>query len=150
MDASYGVHVDGKSHSGMCMSLGAGCLLAHSNKQKIVTKASAEAELVCTSDKGSSTIHGKEFLRHQGYQAGATLVMQDNQSAMRQLKNGVESVGEKSRHIKIRYFWIKDRIANGDLEVMYCNTTEMIADILTKPLQGKLFLKLRKLLLNME
>mmetsp|Transcript_17293 Transcript_17293/g.46163 ORF Transcript_17293/g.46163 Transcript_17293/m.46163 type:complete len:173 (+) Transcript_17293:755-1273(+) len=50
VDASYGVHADGKSHTGACVTLGRGATHATSTKQKIVTKASTEAELVAASD----------------------------------------------------------------------------------------------------
>jgi hypothetical protein len=49
IDASYGVHADGKSHSGMVISLSAGPLFVKAAKQKIVTKSSTEAELVSLS-----------------------------------------------------------------------------------------------------
>ena len=53
IDASYGIHSDGKSHSGLCISFGKGIFMAKSVKQKIVSKSSAEAELICTSDMGN-------------------------------------------------------------------------------------------------
>ena len=37
---------------------------------------------------------------------------------------------------------------SGDIKIIYLKTEDMIADILTKPIQGKLFIKLRSLLLN--
>jgi hypothetical protein len=43
IDASYGVHADGKSHGALVVSLGAGPVAASSTKQKIVTKSSTEA-----------------------------------------------------------------------------------------------------------
>lgn len=55
---------------------------------------------------------------------------------------------EKTRHIKIQSFFLGDRMANGDINLQHLGTNEMIADFLTKPLQGKLFFKLRDLLLN--
>ena len=58
------------------------------------------------------------------------------------------STSDRTRHINVRYFWIKDRIDTGELELKYLATKDMIADILTKPLQGELFRKLRALLLN--
>eukprot|EP00428_Durinskia_dybowskii_P086402 CAMPEP_0170436806 /NCGR_PEP_ID=MMETSP0117_2-20130122/44342_1 /TAXON_ID=400756 /ORGANISM="Durinskia baltica, Strain CSIRO CS-38" /LENGTH=226 /DNA_ID=CAMNT_0010696875 /DNA_START=55 /DNA_END=736 /DNA_ORIENTATION=+ len=50
VDASYGMHADGKSHTGLCISLGTGPVFARSAKQHIVTKSSTEAELVGCSD----------------------------------------------------------------------------------------------------
>ena len=46
------------------------------------------------------------------------------------------------------YFWIKDRVGEGELQVEYKPTEEMVADVLTKPLQGDKFVKMRNLLLN--
>ena len=43
------------------------------------------------------------------------------------------------RHIEIGYYWVKDLVDRGLMEVISCPTGEMIADIFTKPLQGALF-----------
>jgi hypothetical protein len=58
------------------------------------------------------------------------------------------AASERTRHVHIRYYWVKDRIASKDIEVVYLQTDDMLADILTKPLQGDKFLKLRNKLLN--
>jgi hypothetical protein len=78
------------------------------------------------------------------------VVYQDNQSAMLLEKNGTASSGKRTRHINIRYYFVKDRIDNGELRVEYCPTEEMLADIFTKPLQGALFRKFRDRLLNIN
>jgi hypothetical protein len=59
-----------------------------------------------------------------------------------------QATGPNSRHINIRYFWLTDRIATGEVQVRYVNTEEMTADALTKPLQGHQFYKHRATLLN--
>jgi hypothetical protein len=47
---------------------------------------------------------------------------------------------ELSRHIKIGYFWVYDLIVKKFVvKLVYCPTEFMIADIMTKPLQGSLF-----------
>ena len=63
--------------------------------------------------------------------------------------NNGKSNNENTRHINIRYFFIKDKIDNNELIIKYKSTKTMIADILTKPLQGSRFKELRKLLLNL-
>ena len=55
---------------------------------------------------------------------------------------------DRTRHVAIRYYWVKDRVDAGEVEVVYCPTDDMIADILTKPLVGELFITLRDALLN--
>jgi len=52
-------------------------------------------------------------------------------------RNGQNSCTGISRNI--RYFWIKDRVDKGEVEIKYCPTTFMLADNFTKPLQGQLF-----------
>ena len=147
-DASYAVHPDRKSQSGGLISLGRGCIDASSNKQSINTKSSCQAEIVSQSDYGSVTIGMQYFLQAQGYELPPALLWQDNQSAIKLTENGVGT--KKSAHIEIRYFWLHDEQKRGHIQLEYCPTNEMIADILTKPLQGAQFVYLRALLLGLE
>jgi hypothetical protein len=63
--------------------------------------------------------------------------------------NGRASSSKRTRHINIRYFFITDRIAAGEVKIEYCPTGEMIADYFTKPLlQGSLFKKFRDMIMN--
>jgi hypothetical protein len=149
IDASYGVHSDFKSHTGMIIFLGKGIIDVSSSKQKINTKSSAEAELIAVSDKATKVIWSREFLIHQGYNIPPAIINQDNISTISLVKNGSSS-SNRTKHISIRYFWLKDKIHTKDIEVQYLPTDEMIADLLTKPLHGAKFIQLRKLLLNSE
>jgi hypothetical protein len=54
-------------------------------------------------------------------------------------KNGRNSCTGNSRHIDIRYFFVKDRIDKGEFKIQYCPTYMMLVDYFTKPLQGKAF-----------
>ena len=55
--------------------------------------------------------------------------------------NGRNYLTGKSHNIYIRHSFIKDRVDKGELRVMYCPTHLMLADYVTKPLQGGLFHK---------
>jgi hypothetical protein len=147
IDASYGVHIDGKSHSGMFISLGAGPVLVKSVKQKIVTKSSTEAELIALSDLCSVVIWTRDFLVAQGEEPPPATIFQDNQSTIALAEKGF-STSDRTKHVKIRYFWVKDRVDSGEIKIVYIPTEDMIADILTKPLQGEKFRQLRMSLLN--
>ena len=148
VDASFAVHEDMKSHTGGVMSLGRGAIMAKSRKQKLNTKSSTEAEVVGASDYLPNTLWAKRFLEAQGYEIGSTRFALDNQSAIRLEKNGRASAGKQSRHVDIRYFFIKDQIQQEKIDIHYCPTEEMLADFYTKPLQGALFNKFRDVLLG--
>ena len=150
VDASYAVHPDMKSHTGGIMSLGIGGFVPKSRKQKLNTKSSTEAELVGASDYLPNTMWAKNFLEAQGYDIVENYLEQDNESAIKMEKNGRSSAGPRSRHIDIRYFWIKDRTESNGIKIRHCPTLQMLADFFTKPLQGILFTKFRDVLLSYE
>jgi len=73
---------------------------------------------------------------------------QDKESAFQMEKIGRMSAGQKSRHINIRYFWIKDQTKALEIDVRHCPTLSMLADFFTKPLNGSLFQKFRDVILG--
>ncbi len=58
------------------------------------------------------------------------------------------SSSKRTRHIEIRYYYVANRVAKGDLRAVWCPTDKMIADFLTKPLQDKAFVKFRDSLMG--
>ena len=84
------------------------------------------------------------FLAAQGYELESSFFKQDNESVMKLDKNERMSAGQqKSRHIDIRYFWIKDCTEANTINIRHCPTIAMLADFFTKPLQGHLFRRFR-------
>jgi hypothetical protein len=150
VDAAFAVHNDMKSHTGAMMTMGQGASGAQSSKQKLSTKSSTEAESVGVDDNISQVIWCRYFLEAQGEVISDNIVYQDNQSAMKLERNGTKSSGKRMRHINIRYFFVTDRIAAGELNVEYCPTLDMIGDYFTKPLQGSLFRKFRNTILGVD
>jgi hypothetical protein len=147
VDAAYGVHDDYKSHTGATITLFKGPVYAKSSKQKLMTKSSTEAELVAISDVLSQIIGIKNFLEDQGYKMSPAKLFEDNMSTISLVKSG-KSNSNRTRHIAIRFFFVSDRVNQNEIEIEYLPTGSMIADILTKPLQGNLFRMLRDQLLN--
>ena len=86
----------------------------------------------------------------QGYKVKKNILKQDNKSTILLLENGKKSSSKRTRAINIRYFFLTDQIEKGNLTVDYCPTSEMTGDYFTKPLQGKLFEKLRKQIMGHE
>jgi len=65
-------------------------------------------------------------------------------------KNGRGSSSISTRHIKIRYFLIKDRIESGEVILVYCPTETMSAYAFIKPLQVNTFIRFRYSIMNVS
>lgn len=138
IDASYGVHDDGKSRTGVALMIGGTCVGAWSSKQKLNTKSSTEAEIVGLSDGLSHVLWMRELLKAQGYNLPPTKVHQDNQGVLSIMARG-RNPKHRTKHLNIRHFFARDRVYIGDIILTYCPTRDMIADILTKAVNGELF-----------
>jgi hypothetical protein len=80
------------------------------------------------------TIWTANFVEAQEYTVNRSEFHRDNWSAMQMEKNGRQSAGQQSWHNNICYFFIKDKIDQGEVSLlMYCQNGEMIADFFTKP-----------------
>ena len=142
IDASFATHPDMRSHSGVCISLGRGVYYSKSTAQKLNTTSSCEAELVALSKGMQQSLWSSYFVEEQGYPRSPIAVLQDNQSTVRLIENG-RPTSELSRHIRIGYFWLHDLLVKKIIRLIYCPTENMIADLMTKPLQGSLFRTMR-------
>ena len=147
-DASFAVHPDFKSHTGGTLTLGKGCILSSSKKQKLNTRSSTEAELVAVDDGMSLMLWCKLFLEAQGLKVEDNILYQANRSAMLLEKNGKASSSKRTRHLNIRCFFVKDQVSKGNLRVEHCPTDQLIADYFTKPLTGAKFWQLWQLIMN--
>ena len=134
----------------MNMSLGRGAIYCASTKQKLNTGSTTHSELVAVDDAMPKILWCRYFIESQGYTVEDVYVYQGNQSAILLENNGPKSVGKGSRHIKIKYFFVTDKIKDKELKIVYCPTKEMTADFFTKPLQGKLFVVLRNAILGLR
>jgi hypothetical protein len=150
VDASYAVHPDMKGHTGATMSMGSGSIYSTSSGQKLVARSSTESELIGVHDAMPQVIWTSHFLKAQGQTVVENVVYQDNKSSLLLEKNGRQSCGKRTRHIDIRYFFIKDRVSQGEVCLEYCPTEDMLADFFTKPLQGNLFYKFRDRIMNID
>ena len=105
--------------------------------------------LVSLSDATSLAAYKLQFMMSLGFKLGPAQLYQDNTSTIRMAQNG-KSCSDRTKHIKLRYFYIKQYLGSGEFKVTHCPTEIMAADILTKPLQGKLFREMRDRLLGLN
>jgi hypothetical protein len=75
------------------------------------------------------------FIESQGYTVEENILYQDNKSTILLANNGRWSSSKRTKHIKSRYFFIKDCIDRGEVRVEYQPTEKMYSDVLTKPKQ---------------
>ncbi len=65
-------------------------------------------------------------------------------------KNGRISSSKRTKHIKAKYFLVKNYYDSGEIDLRYCPTDVMWADVLTKPLQGHKFRDMWAFLQNVQ
>ena len=87
-------------------------------------------------------------LKAQGFKVVDNVIHQDNKSAILLERNGRMSSSKRTKHIKIQYYGVTDKISKGDISIEWCHTLQMVADILTKPLQGKVFQMFRDMIMG--
>ena len=147
VDASFAVHPDMKGQTGVVTTLGSGAIMSKSSKQKLVARSSTEAELIGLSDAVQQVLWTRNFLLSQGISLKEAEVAQDNKSTIILAERGY-STSQRTRHVAIRYVFVKDRIESKEIKVSYVRTEDMLADFFTKPLQGALFRRLRNEIMN--
>ena len=133
VDASYGVHYDCNGDTGMMMTLGAGAAVSMSKAQKLNTASSTESELVGVHDALPDILWGKYFLEAQGHKIDHNVLLQDNKSTILLATNGKMSSSKKTKHIRHRFFLIKDRVESGDVEIKYDQQVACGVIFLRKP-----------------
>ena len=150
MTADLGIEDKGTHRCELCSSCGyEGTEWSHdhcwycpvsvsSKKQGLVTKSSTEAELVAISDMLSMVIWTREFLQDQGYTMAPGIIYQDNKSTIAMVNRGISN-SPRTRHVAIRYF-----LQSGEVVIEHMGTEHMLADGMSKPLQGDLFRVMRR------
>ncbi|KAE8684274.1 hypothetical protein F3Y22_tig00111146pilonHSYRG00032 [Hibiscus syriacus] len=145
-DSDWGGDIDNRrSTTGFVFFMGDIAFTWMSKKQPIVTLSTCEAEYVAATSCVFHAIWLRNLLKEIGLiQEEPTKVCVDNKSAIALAKNPV--FHDRSKHIDIRYHYIRECVARKDVEVEYVKSQDQVADIFTKPLTSEDFLRLRNLL----
>jgi hypothetical protein len=148
VDASHQLHDNCKGQTGSILTFGRGATTSSSTKQKIPAKSSCKSEIIGLYDKISDALWTRQFLEAQCYTIKTNIIYQDNMSTLSLAKNGYVSSSKRTKHIKAKYFFVCHYNSTGEVDLQYCQTDQMWADILTKPLQGEFFCLMRAFLMN--
>jgi transposase InsO family protein len=142
-DADYATDTESRrSISGNVIMFGGGPVLWSSRRQGCVTLSTVEAEYVALCSVTQEIVWMRELLRELGAaQRKPTIVYEDNQGAI-SLARGSQ-IGRRTKHIDVRYHFVREQFEAGAIELEHCSTQDMIADILTKPLGATAFARLR-------
>lgn len=121
---------DRKSTSGFVFML-SGCAISwKSQEQKTVSISSTEAEYVSLSQATQEAIWLKELMAELGFKQDQILMCGDNISKMHIVKN--LNSHNRSKHIDVRYHFIRDHYQSGNLSLQYIESDNLCADFLTK------------------
>ncbi|KAM0971828.1 hypothetical protein EV1_019416 [Malus domestica] len=125
--------------------MSSGAVSWSSKKQPVVTLSTTEAEFIDVASSACQVVWLRRIMESLNQeQYGPTLVYCDNVSAIKLLKNPV--LHGRSKHIDIRFHFLRDLVKDGVLELAQCSSQEQVADVLTKPLKVDTFLKMRELM----
>jgi hypothetical protein len=149
IDASFATHPDGKGHTALIVVLMGIAKISFSKKQKIATKDSMEVEIVALSIMMVKIEWWViEFFKSFGIEVQRPIVYQDNKSAITLVMKR-ESSTVRTRHLQARQAILYEEIVEKEnVMIMYTRMTQMIADVLMKPLGGEVFYKLANVLMG--
>ncbi|KAJ9566535.1 hypothetical protein OSB04_002501 [Centaurea solstitialis] len=132
---NLGCKLDRKSTTGGCHLLGGKLVSWTSKKQNFVSTSTAEAEYVVAGSYCAQVLWMRNQLLDYGFQLSKIPIFCNNTSAIAIANNPV--LHSKTKHIEIRYHFIRDHVMNGDVELHFIPTEYQLVDLFTKPLDEK-------------
>ena len=133
---------DRRSTSGYVFQLSGAAISWRSKKQTCVALSTAEAEYMALASAAQEAMWLQQLTTELTNEpTGATVIFEDNQSAISMAKN--PQFHGRAKHIAIKYHFIREQVNNGVVELRYCRTNEMIADMFTKGLHKDQLVRLR-------
>ncbi|KAJ4719028.1 Retrovirus-related Pol polyprotein from transposon TNT 1-94 [Melia azedarach] len=121
-----------KSTTGYLMTLSGRAVAWQSRLQKYVALSTTEAEFIAATEACKELLWMKRFLQELDFKQQQYVVFCDNQSAIHLSKNS--SFHAKSKHIDVRYHWLRDALNDNMFELEKIHTNHNASDILTKTL----------------
>ncbi|KAI3771852.1 hypothetical protein L6452_03023 [Arctium lappa] len=137
-DADHaGCMLDRKSTSGHIQFLGDKLVSWTWKKQLCVSTSTTEAEYVSAASCFSQVLWIRTQLRDYGFIYNKIPIYCDSKNAIAISTNPVQHT--KTKHIDVRYYFVKDNAEKGTVELYFVNTDYQLAALFTKPLDEKRF-----------
>jgi hypothetical protein len=131
-----------KSTSGYVVKLAGAIFSWNMRAQKTVALSSTEAEYMSLSDTSRQLMWVRNLFTELGIDLAPIPLYGDNQGSIFIASNPVQE--KRSKHIDLRYHYIRDVVQNGKVELFFVEGTQNPADMFTKNLGRVKFLKFRE------
>lgn len=132
-DSDWAKCIDsGRSVTGYVFYIGGGPISWTSKTQPTVAQSSTEAELMAATFTAKEAAHLRQLCAdfNTDFITEPIPICEDNQGAIALSLNPV--FHERSKHIKVKYFYVRDCVQQGEVKLHYVRTTKQLADVLTK------------------
>jgi hypothetical protein len=130
-----------KSTTGNIILFNGSPIIWQSQRQSSVSLSTTESEYQASSECVKNLLWIQRLLKEIIHFDGVTELQMDNQSAIQLIKNPVYH--KRSKHIDVRFHFIRERFEQGLFKLTYCPSAEQLADVFTKPLVKNKFLAAR-------
>ena len=132
-----------KSTTGYVFFVGDGAISWNSKRQPTVALSTTEAEYMAASHSAKEAMWLRLLMADVGCMLdGATTIKCDNQGCIALAKNPKHH--SHTKHIDVRHHFIREAIEHKVIELEYCPTEGMVADVLTKALARERHVMLTK------
>ena len=133
-----------KSTTGFVFMFNGGPVSWASRRQRSIALSTTDAEFFAVSEGAREAIWLKRLLQEIGIKVNKVPIRCDNKCAIQLVYNPENH--QRTKHIDVKYFYVREQQEKGVLDISYIHTDEQIADIFTKPLLRPRFEKLRDLI----
>ena len=131
VDGFHNTHWDCKGHGGAMMVMGCGDISSYSKRIKVKTRSSTETELVLVDAYMPEILWSLCFIQAQVYGVKYAEIHQDNVSAQMLETNRKFSRLRKTKHIKAKLFFIKDKVDSEEVKIV-----DFLAGVILYPSTG--------------
>ena len=134
-DSDWGSSPDRKSYSGYCFQLSKSNSIVSwkAKKQPTIALSTCEAEYIAANYALKEGLFLRQLIHDLGYPNMLISLNIDNKGAIDLSKNPVHH--ERSKHIDIRYHFIRQKVQDGSLKLLKVSSQDNYADLHTKPVQ---------------